>query len=83
MKKKDGGVRICIDYRAVNAITQPDPYQMPLIDDILEALACAKYISKVDLNKGFHQIPVDPSNLERLLSVPLGGNLNLKLCPLV
>ena len=32
VKKKDGGVRICIDFRAVNAITQPDPYQMPLIE---------------------------------------------------
>ena len=34
VKKKDGGVRICVDFRAVNAITQPDPYQMPLIEEI-------------------------------------------------
>ena len=58
VKKKDGGVRICIDFRAVNAITQPDPYQMPLIEEILDRLAAAKFISKVDLNKGFHQIPI-------------------------
>ena len=44
--KKDGGVRICIDFRAINSITQPDPYQMPLIEEILETLAAAKFISK-------------------------------------
>ena len=59
VKKKDGGIRICVDYRAVNSITAPDPYMMPFIEDILDTLATAKFISKVDLNKGFHQIPVD------------------------
>ena len=54
--KKDGGVRICIDFRAINNVTQPDLYQMPLIEEILETLASARFISKIDLNKGFHQI---------------------------
>ena len=52
VKKKDGGVRICVDYRALNACTQPDPYLMPLIEDILDTLASAVFISKIDLNKG-------------------------------
>ena len=60
VRKKDGGVRMCIDFRAVNGITQLDPYQMPLIEVILEQLAAARFISKIDLNKGFHQIPIDP-----------------------
>ena len=58
VRKKDGGVRTCIDYRAVNAVTEPDPYQMPLIEEILDMLASAVFISKVDLTKGFHQIPI-------------------------
>ena len=62
VKKKDGGIRICIDFRAVNAITEPDPYQMPLIEELLDLLASAKFISKIDLNKGFHQIPVSASD---------------------
>ena len=62
VSKKDGGVRICVDYRAVNAITVPDPYQMPLIEEILDMLASAKFISKIDLNKGFHQIPIDSAD---------------------
>ena len=63
--KKDGGVRICIDFRAVNSITQPDPYQMPLIEEILDMLAAAKFISKIDLNKGFHQIPIEPGDRQK------------------
>ena len=58
VKKKDGGVRVCVDFRAVNALTSPDPYQMPRIDEILDQLAEAVFLSKVDLTKGFHQIPI-------------------------
>ena len=65
MGKKDGGVGICIDFRAINSVTQPDPYQMPLIEEILETLASAKFISKIDLNKGFHQIPIEPSAIPK------------------
>ena len=54
-----------MDFRAVNAITQPDPYQMPLIEEILEMLASARFISKVDLNKGFHQIPIEEVDIPK------------------
>ena len=60
VKKTGGAVRICVDFRAVNNVTQPDPYQMPLIEEILDMLAEARFISKIDLTKGFHQIPIDP-----------------------
>ena len=61
-KKKDGGIRPCIDFRAVNALSDPDPYMMPLIEDILGMLASAKFLSKIDLAKGFHQIPISPGD---------------------
>ena len=50
---------MCIDFRAINSITQTDPYQMPLIEEILETLAAARFISKIDLNKGFLQILIE------------------------
>ncbi len=56
--KPNGSVRLCVDYRALNALTQPDPYQMPLIEHILDTLASAQYLSKLDLNKGFHQVQI-------------------------
>ena len=65
VRKKDGGVRICVDYRGVNGVTAPDPYQMPFIEDILDTLSSAKFMSKVDLNKGFHQIPIRKEDMEK------------------
>ena len=65
VRKKDGGVRICVDYRGVNGVTAPDPYQMPFIEDILDTLASAKFLSKIDLNKGFHQIPVNKADMHK------------------
>ena len=61
-KKKDGGIRPCIDFRAVNTLSDPDPYLMPLIEDILGMLASARFLSKIDLAKGFHQIPISPGD---------------------
>ena len=61
-----------MDYHAVNAITLPDPYQMPFFEEILDSLAPARYLSKVDLNKGFHQIPIVHLKMPSCLH---GGNL--------
>ena len=79
--KKDGGVRICIDFRAVNSITQPDPYQMPLIEEILEKLATARFISKIDLNKGFYQIPIDPCDTLKTAFCSPWGKFEFKVMP--
>ena len=82
VKKKDGGggggVRICIDFRAVNALTQPDPYQMPLIDEILEVLSTAKFISKV---KGFHQIPIISEDIAKTAFCTPWGKYEFRVMP--
>ena len=59
VRKPDGSVRLCIDYRKINQATVPDPYAIPLIEDLLDQLGEACYLSKLDLNKGFYQIPVE------------------------
>ena len=79
--KKDGGVRLCIDFRAVNGITQPDPYQMPLIEEVLEHLATARFISKIDLNKGFYQIPIDPCDMSKTAFCTPWGKFEFKVMP--
>ena len=57
--KKDGSsIHICIDFRWLNAITKPDPYLMPRVDTILDFLGTSSFLSKFDLVKGFHQVPV-------------------------
>ena len=62
VRKPDGSLRLCIDYRALNKITTPDPYPIPRIDDLIDELNDAKYLTKIDLNKGFLQIPVHPKD---------------------
>ena len=58
IKNPDGLIRMCIDYRKLNAVTIPDPYCMPLVDDLLDQVGESTYLSKLDLTKGFYQIPV-------------------------
>lgn len=48
----------CIDFRQVNALSKVDPYPMPRIDDLVERLGKVKYISTIDLSKGYWQVPL-------------------------
>ena len=65
----------------MNAITQPDPYQMPLIEEILDMLASARFISKVDLNKGFHQIPIVPEDISKTAFCTPWGKFEFMVMP--
>ncbi len=57
VRKKDGGIRIVIDYRKLNRITIRDPFTMPSIEDIIAQLGSAEFLSKINLLKGFlHQV---------------------------
>ena len=55
--KKDGKMRVGIDYRDLNAISAKDAYPLPRIDELLNRLANARWFTKMDLQSGFHQIP--------------------------
>ncbi len=60
--KKDGSLRVCIDFRKRNAQSQFDAYPMPRVDDLLERIGRAKYITTLDLCKGYWQIPLEPTS---------------------
>ena len=62
-------------------ITIPDPYIMPRINDIIDLLGNTNYLSKMDLEKGFHQVPVRHTDRPiGLLSVPVGESSSLGVC---
>ncbi|CAM4561581.1 unnamed protein product [Caretta caretta] len=63
--KPDGEIRFCVDYHKVNTVTRPDNYPMPRIDELLEKLGRAQFISTLDLTKGYWQVPLDESTKER------------------
>ena len=58
VNKKDGTLRLCIDYRRLNAESQMDAYPMPRIDDLIDRLGKAKFITTLDLTRGYWQVPM-------------------------
>ena len=58
MKKKDGSMIMCIDYRELNKATIKNRYPLPRIDDLFDQLQGSSYFSKIDLRSGYHQLKV-------------------------
>ena len=65
VRKRDGTHRFCVDYRKLNAITKPDTFPLPRIDDLLDQLGQAKYFSLVDLAAGYWQIRMSEQSKEK------------------
>jgi hypothetical protein len=65
VKKTDGSLRMCVDYRPLNAVTIKNKYPLPRIDVLFDQLAGAKVFSKIDLRSGYHQIKVRPCDIPK------------------
>ena len=75
VRKSDGKMRFCIDYRKLNAITIFDPEPIPNIEDLLVQISSGKYFTKLDLAKGYWQIPVAVKDRDKTAFVTTEGGL--------
>nr|CAB3504478.1 unnamed protein product [Digitaria exilis] len=65
VKKKDHSLRLCIDYRPLNAVTIKNKYPLPRIDILFDQLAGTRVFSKIDLRSGYHQIKIRPCDIPK------------------
>lgn len=81
IKKPDGTYRVCLEFRKVNSVTKKDEYPLPQIDSILHKFRHVRYISKLDMQKGFLQIPLHLNSREKTtFTVPGRGLSNFGEC---
>jgi hypothetical protein len=66
VKKKDGSLQMCVDYRPLNTVTIKNKYPLPRIDVLFDQLAGAKVFSKIDLQSGYHQIKIRASDVSKM-----------------
>ncbi|KAJ9561114.1 hypothetical protein OSB04_006274 [Centaurea solstitialis] len=65
VKKKDGSMRMCIDYRELNKVTIKNKYPLPRIDNLFDQLQGASFFSKIDLRSGYHQLKVSEGDVRK------------------
>ena len=65
VRKKDGTMRMCTDYRGLNKITKKNRYPLPRIEELMDRLQGAKFFTKIDLRQGYHQIRIAEPDVEK------------------
>jgi len=65
VKKKDGMMRLCIDFRQLNKVTMKNTYPLPRIDDLFDQMICARIFSKIYLRYGYHQVRIKEEDINK------------------
>ena len=81
VKKKDGGMRMCVDYRAVNKLTVRNSYPLPRIDDMLDKLSGSSIFTCLDLQQAYHQVRLNEEDIPKTAFVTPIGLFEYKVLP--
>ena len=79
--KKDGSIRLVVDYRRLNQVTEADPYSMPRIEVLPELMGHPRLFTTLDLWKGYYQVPVDPAHRIKTAFVTQFGKFQFTVMP--
>jgi hypothetical protein len=79
--KKDGTLRMCVDYRALNKATVKNRYPLPRIDDLFDRLSGAKVFSRIDLSSGYYQIKIAKGDEEKTACHTRYGSYEFMVMP--
>jgi hypothetical protein len=81
VKKKDGIMRLCVDYRALNEVTVKNKYPLPWIDGLFDQLKGAKYFSKIDMRLGYYQLRIRSEDVPKTTFVTRYGQHEFIVMP--
>ena len=81
VRKKDGSIRFCVDYRKLNSVTRKNAYPLPRIDDCLDTLNGSAWYCTLDLESGYWQIAMDPESIEKTAFITASGLYHFKVMP--
>ena len=82
VEKKDGSLRMVVDYRALYEVTIKSKYPLPMINDLFDQLQGAKVFSKIDLRSGYHQLKIREQDIPKT-ALPQGmGYMSTRSCHL-
>ena len=81
VKKKDGSLRLCINYKVLNKVTIKNKYPLPRIDDLFDQLKGAGVFFKIDLRSGYHQLRIHEADMPKTAFCTLYGHFEFTMMP--